>query len=197
MTLFACRNLTLIHFSLSIFLDSLLFHLIGPTPGLAFFSRCHASGGAIIFVREGLSFCELFTSSFSFLDPYSDYVVVNISLNHSSSLSFLNAYTSRFAFLRRTAEPTLFLPPIFSPPEMSSFWGTSIAITPSETQKVLPTPMRRKYSIRISPLISSLSMTLTHLLFSIAPHLTHPLLPPLLLYLGPGRCFRSWVLITY
>ena len=51
-----------------------------------------ASGGVIIFVRQGLSFSELFTSSLSSLDPYSDYVEVNISLNDSSSLSFLNVY---------------------------------------------------------------------------------------------------------
>ena len=52
----------------------------------------HASGGFIIFVRQGLFFSELSTSSLSLLDPYSDYVEVNISLNDSSSLSFLNAY---------------------------------------------------------------------------------------------------------
>ena len=50
----------------------------------------HASGGVIIFVRQGLSFSELSTSSLSSLDLYSDYVGVNISLNNSSSLSFLN-----------------------------------------------------------------------------------------------------------
>ena len=52
----------------------------------------HASGGVVIFVRQGLSFCELSTSSLSSLDPYSDYVGVNISLNNSSSVSFLNVY---------------------------------------------------------------------------------------------------------
>ena len=51
-----------------------------------------ASGGVIIFVKQGLSFSELSTSSLSSLDPYSDYVVVNISLNNLSSLSFLNVY---------------------------------------------------------------------------------------------------------
>ena len=34
----------------------------------------HASGGVIIFVRQGLSFSELSTSSLSSLNPYSDYV---------------------------------------------------------------------------------------------------------------------------
>ena len=52
----------------------------------------HASSGIVIFVRQGLSFSELSTSSFSSLDPYSDYVEINISLNNSSSLSFLNVY---------------------------------------------------------------------------------------------------------
>ena len=52
----------------------------------------HASGGVIIFVWQGLSFSELSTSSLSLLDPYSDYVGVNISLNNSSSLSFFNVY---------------------------------------------------------------------------------------------------------
>ena len=55
-----------------------------------------ASGGVIIFVRLGLSFSELSTSSLSSLDPYYDYVEVNISLNDSSSLSFLNVYAPSF-----------------------------------------------------------------------------------------------------
>ena len=52
----------------------------------------HAGGGVVIFVRQRLSFSELSTSSLSSLDPYSDYVEINISLNNSSSLSFLNVY---------------------------------------------------------------------------------------------------------
>ena len=45
-------------------------------------------------------------------------------------------------------------------------------------------------------------MTLTHPPFSIAPLavaplLTSPLLLLLLLFLAPGRCFRTWVLTTY
>ena len=99
------------------------------------------------------------------------------------------------------AEPIPSLPPFFPPPEISSFWGTSIAITPSGTQKVLPTPVGRKYSTGSSLLTSSPSMTLTHPPFSItplavAPFLTSPLLL-LLLFLAPGRCFRTWVLTIY
>ena len=100
------------------------------------------------------------------------------------------------------AEPTLFLPPFFPPPEISSFWGTSIAIIPSETQEVLPTPAGRKYSTGSSPLTSFLSMTLTHPPIYITPlAVAHPLeslvLPPLLPFLAPGKCFRTWVLTTY
>ena len=56
----------------------------------------HASGDVIIFVRQGLSFSELFTLSLSSLDPYSDYVGVNIPPNNFFSLSFLNVYISLF-----------------------------------------------------------------------------------------------------
>ena len=93
----------------------------------------HASSAVVIFVRQGLSFSELSTSSLSLLDPYSDYVEVNISLNNSSSVLFLNVYASLFAPPQQMAEPIPSLPQFFPPPEISSFWGTSIAITPCGT----------------------------------------------------------------
>ena len=65
--------------------------------------------------------------------------------------------SSLFAPPQRMAEPILSLPPFFPPPEISSFWGTSIAITPSGTQEVLPTPAERKYSTGSSLLTSSLN----------------------------------------
>ena len=162
----------------------------------------HASGGIAIFVRQGLSFSELSTSSLSLLDPYSDYVGVNISLNNSSLVSFLNVYIPLFAPPQWMAEPIPSLPPFFAPPEISSFWGTSIAITPSGTQEVLPPPKGRKYSTGSSLLTSFPSMTLTHPLFSIAPLAVAPLLTSLfflllLLFLAPGRFFRTWVLTIY
>ena len=145
---------------------------------------------------------ELSTSSLPSLDPYSDYVGINISLSNSSSRSFLNVYA----------------PPIHSSPtddrtdSFSSFHsslykslpseGTSTAITLSATQEELPTAMEKKYLIGSSPLTSSPSMTLTHPPFYIAPLavvplLTSPLLSPLSPFLGTGRCYRTWVLITY
>ena len=105
-----------------------------------------------------------------------------------------------FASLHQMTEPIPFLPPFF-PPEISSFWGTSIAITRFGTQEVLPTSSGKRYSTG-SSLISFPSMTLTHPPFSIAPLavaplLTSPLLLLLLRFLAPGRCFRTWVLTTY
>ena len=44
-----------------------------------------------------------------------------------------------------------FLPQFFPPPELPSFWGTSIAIIPSGTQEILPTPAGREYSTGTSP----------------------------------------------
>ena len=104
-----------------------------------------------------------------------------------------------FALPQQMAEPISFLPPSFPPPEISSFWGTSIAITLFGTQEVLPTPVGKKYLTGSSPQTFSPSMTLTHPPFSIAPLAVAPLLiSPLLLlllpFLAPGRCFRTWVL---
>ena len=163
----------------------------------------HASCGVVIFVRQGLSFSELSTSSLSSLNPYSDYVGINISLLTTLSRSLFSMCTPPpIRSSQRMAEPTPFLPPSFPPPEISSFWGTSIAITPSGTQEVPPTPTGRKYSTGLFLLTSSPSMTLTHLPFSIAPlavapPLTSPLLPPFLLFPAPRRCYRTWVLTIY
>ena len=198
-TLFAFRNPILTPVPLSGFLGSLLCALIAPTPGLAFsllMPRMPAAALSFSSDRAYLSFSELSTYSLSSLDPYSDYVGVNVSLNKSSSVSFLNVYAPLFVPPQRMAEPTPFLPQFF-PPEISSFWGTSIAITRFGTQEVLPTPAGRKYSTGSSPLTSSPSMTLTHPPFSIAPLLTSLLLLLLLLFLAPGRCFRTWVLTIY
>ena len=67
--------------------------------------------------------------------------------------------------------------------------------TPPRLKKVFLTPMRRKYSIRSSPLTSFPLMTLIYLLFSIAPlavapPLTSPLLSPLSLCLILGGATR-------
>ena len=94
LTLSVSRNPILTHLPFSGFLHSDRTHswfgILSP-------DAMHPSGGVvIIFVRQGLSFSELSISSLSSLDPYSNYVGVNISLNNSSSLSFLNGYAPRY-----------------------------------------------------------------------------------------------------
>ena len=74
-----------------------------------------ASGGVIIFVRQGLSFSELCISSLSSLDPHSDCVEVNISLNDSSSLSFLNVYAPPIRSSTKDSRTNFFLSPFFPP----------------------------------------------------------------------------------
>ena len=87
----------------------------------------HASGGVIIFVRQGLSFSELSTSFLSSLDLYSDYVELNLSLLTTPPRSpFVMCTPPLFAPPRRMAEPTPFLPP----PEISSFWGLQLPSPP-------------------------------------------------------------------
>ena len=83
--------------------------------GILFPDATHASSGVVIFVRQGLSFSELSISSLSSLDSYSDYVGVNISLNKSSSVSFLNVYA----------------PPIRSSPTDGRTDSFSLSILPS------------------------------------------------------------------
>ena len=151
----------------------------------------HASSGIIIFVRQGLSFSELSTSSLSSLNPYSDYVGVNISLSNSSSHSFHNVYTPPICSSLRDGRTDSFSPSTLSSKRNffilgdfnchHSLWDSRSTSDPCGS----------------SPLTSSHSMTLTYLSFSVAPLLTFPLLPPLLPFPAPGKCFRTWVLITH
>ena len=82
--------------------------------GILFRDAAHATGGVIIFVRQGLSFFELSTSSLSSHDPYSDYRGVNISLNNSSSLSFLNVYAPPIRYSPTDGKTDSFSPTIHS-----------------------------------------------------------------------------------
>ena len=134
-TLSAFRNPILAPLPLSRFLDSLLCVLIAPTTGLAFsLLMPHTLAATLLFSSDrAYPFSELSTSSLSSLDPYSDYVGVNISLNNSTSMSFLNVYAP-------PREPIPFVPPFFPPPEFSSFWGTSMGITLFGTQRVTTNP---------------------------------------------------------
>ena len=67
---------------------------MAPTPDLVFFllmSQTLAAASSFSSSRASF-YSELPISSLSLLGPYSDYAEVNISLNDSSSISFLNVY---------------------------------------------------------------------------------------------------------
>ena len=103
------------------------------------------------------------------------------------SLSFLSAHAPGIRSSPTNSNTDSFSPPFFIPPETSLFWEKSIAITLSGTQKVVPTPMGRKYSIGSSLLTSFLSITQTYLLFSVASlAVATPLISSLLLPLSPS-----------
>ena len=147
--------------------------------GILFLDDSRVCGGAIIFVKQGLSFTEFFTSLPSFLEPYSDYVRVKLSLNNLFLLSFLKVcalpyglfldeYENRLLFSLHFFSLHFFLPSFFPFSEFFYFWETSTAISLYGTQAVLLSLVGRKYSIGSSSMTSLLSITQTHKLFSIA-----------------------------
>ena len=102
-----------------------------------------------------------------------------------------------FTLLRRMAQPTPFLSPFFLPSSRDLFiLGDFNCHHP--LWNLMGTSDLRGEEV-FDWVISSdlLSMTLTYPLSSIAPSLTSSLLSPLLPFLAHGRCFRTWVLITY
>ena len=144
----------------------------------------HASGGVVIFVRQGLSFSELSTTSLSSLDPYSDYVGVNISLNKSSSVSFLNVYAPPYLLLPngwqnrfllslnssllqkslhsgglQLPSPALGLKRYFRPPREVFDWVISSDLLPLNDPDT-PTLLHRSSGSRSSPDISFAPSTL-------------------------------------
>ena len=145
----------------------------------------HASGGIVIFVRQGLSFSELSTTSLSSLDPYSDYAGVNISLNKSSSVSFLNVYAPPYSLLPngwqnrlllslhssllqkslhsgglQLPSPALELKRYFRPPREEVFdWVISSDLLPLNDPDT-PTLLHRSSGSRSSPDISFAPSTL-------------------------------------
>ena len=117
-------------------------------------------------------------SSLSSLDPYSDYVGVNISLNNSSSLSFLNVYAPPIRFSPTDGKIDSFSPSIFSSSRNLFILGGFICHPSFWDSKSTSDPRGRNYSIGLSLLTSSPSMTLIYLPFFIAPLLTSPPLLP-------------------
>ena len=111
----------------------------------------HASGGVIIFVRQGLSFSELSTS-LSSLDSYSDYIGVNVSLNDSSSLSFLSVYASSIRSSPRDNRTDSFSPCFLSIFRNLFILGDCNYRHLLWDSKVLSISVGRKYSIGSSSL---------------------------------------------
>ena len=147
LTLSVSRDPTLTHLPHSGFLDSLLCVLIAPISGLAFPLVMPCTLAAMSSFSSGRAYLFL-----NFLPPLFLRSIPTLIMQGSRSLltttphsHFLMCMLRLFALLRRMAEPTPFLPPFFSPPEIFSFWWNSIAITPSKTQEVLPTIVGRKY----------------------------------------------------
>ena len=163
----------------------------------------HASSGVIIFVRQGLSFSELSTSSLSSLDPYSDYVgVINISLNNSSSLSFLNVHAPLFCSSPTDGRTDSFSLSILSSSRNLFILGDFNYHHSLWDSRGTSNPYGKEVFDWVISFDLLSSMTLTRPLFSIAPlavapPLTFPLLPPLLPFLAPGRWFRIYVLTVY
>ena len=151
------RNPILTHLPLSGFLDSLLCVLIAPTLDLAFslvMPRTLTATSSFSSDRAYLSL-NLSTSALSSLDPYSDYVGVNISLYNYSLLLFLNVYAPPICFSPTDGRTDSFSPSILPSSRNLFILGDFNCHQPSGTQELLPTPAGRKYSTGSSLLISS------------------------------------------
>ena len=197
LTLFVSRNLTLIYLPLSGFLDSLLCNLIAPTPGLEFFLLMpHTLAAASFSSGRVLSFSELFTSYLSLLHPYSDYVEVNISLNDSSSLSFLNVYASPIRSSPRDSRTDSFSPSILPIFRNLSILGDCNYHRPLwDSKGTSDSRGEEVFDCVISDLLND-SGVLTFLKNS-SGSCSSPGLSFAPFFLASGRCFRTWVVINY
>ena len=115
----------------------------------------HASGSVITFIRQGLSFSQLSTSSLSSLNPYSHYVEINISLNIFSSMPFLNVNAPPIRSSSTNGRTNSFSPSILPSSKNLFILGDINCHHPSGTQESLPTPAGRKYLTGPSLLTSS------------------------------------------
>ena len=109
LTLFVSRNLTLIYLPLSGSLDSLLGNPIAPTLNLVFFLLMSQTLAAASSFSSGRAYPSL-SFLLSSLDPYSDYVEVNIFSNSSFSLSFLNVYAPSICSSPKDSRTNFFSP---------------------------------------------------------------------------------------
>ena len=188
-TLSAFRNPILTHLPLSGF-SALRSDRTHSRSGILSSDTTHASGGVVIFVRQDLSFSELSTSTLSSLDPYSDYVGINISLNSSSLVSFLNVYAPPIR-----SSPTDGRTDSFSPSTRNLFiLGDFNCHHPLWDSKGTSNPHGEEVfgwviSSDLLPLNDPDTLTLLH---RSSPDI---FFPPF--FFARGRCYRTLVLTTY
>ena len=200
LTLSAFRNPISTHLSLSGFLDSMLCVVIVPT--LLSSDTTHASSGVVIFVRQGLFSSELSTSSLSSLDPYSDYVGINTSLNNSSSLSFLIVYASPICSFPTDGRTDSFSPSFFSSSRNLFILRDFNCHHPLWDSRGTSDPRREEVfdwviSSDLLPLNDPDTPTLLHRSSGSRSSPDISLAPLLLLFLAPERCYRTLVLTIY
>ena len=140
LTLFISKNLTLIYLPLSGSLDSLLCNPMASTPDLVFFLLMSQT----LVAASSFSSSRAY-SSLSLLDPYSDYVEVNISLYDFSSLSFLNVYAPPIRSSTRDSRTNFFFFSLFFPPMWKRkrwiFRASASASASSEKVPLPPLPL--------------------------------------------------------
>ena len=183
-TLSVSGNLASINLSLSGSLGSLLCDLVVPAPGLALSLLMSRTLAAMSSCLSGRA-CP----SRSILPPlflcWTPALIVWGSASHW--MAPLCSHSLMFVFplfaLLRWMEPTPLLPLFFLPPDVSSFWGSSIAIAPSGTWRVLLTPVGR-FLVESSLLTSFPLVTLVCLLYFVAAPMTSFLFSPLSLLKG-------------
>ena len=114
LTLSISTNSTFTHLPLSGILDSLLWDLIALTPGLAFYLPIPCTLAVALSFSPARAYPSLnfLPHLFLRLTPNYDYVGVNISLNSSSSLSFLNVYAPPIRFSQTDSRTDSFFPSI-------------------------------------------------------------------------------------
>ena len=160
----------------------------------------HAGGGVIIFVWQGLSFFKLSSSSLSLLDPYFNYVGANISLNNSSSLSFLNVYAPPIRSSQTDGRTDSFSPSILSSSRNlfilgdlnchHSLWDSRRYFRREEVFNWVISSDLLLYNNPDTPTLfhrSSGSRSYPEISFVFSS----------LAFLAPERCFRTWVLTTF
>ena len=184
LTLSVSRNPISTHLPLSGFLDILLCILIAPTLSLAFslvMPRMLAAVSSFSSSKVYLSLNFLPPLSFRLI-PTSDYVGVNISLNNSSSLSFLNVYAPPICFSSSDGRTESFSPSIFSSSRNLFILGDFNCHHPLWDSRGTSDLCGEEVFDSVISSDLTPSITLTCLLFSIAPLavapvLTFPLLP--------------------